>query len=66
MNVKQSCEGAWKLAPHQPLSFCLLSVHVSCRIIVCMYTTFNNEKEMSALRISSTVERMFSVVRDSC
>lgn len=51
------------LAPHQPLSFCLLSVRGSCRIIVCMYTTFNNEKQMLALRIKSAVERMHSIDR---
>lgn len=52
-----------QLAPHRPLSFCLLSVRGSYRIIVCMYTTFNNEKQMLALRINSAVERMCFIDR---
>lgn len=56
--VSGGCMRSNQLAPHRPLSFCLLSFCGSYRIIVCMYTTFNNEKQMSALRINSAVERM--------
>lgn len=55
--VSGGCMRSNQLALHRPLSFCLPSFCGSYRIIVCMYTTFNNEKQMSALRINSAVER---------
>lgn len=61
--VSGGCMRTNKLPPHQPLSFCLLSVCGNYRIIVCVYTKFNNEKQMSALRLNNAVERIYFIGR---